>query len=50
MSWFKHRPLPKEERKTAPHQTGPITRDLWNQTKTKKDQKKKVNRCAIDNY
>jgi len=42
MSWFKHRPLPKEKRKTTPHQTGPITRDLWNQTKNKKDQKKKL--------
>ena len=33
MSWFKHRPSPGEHRPTVPHQTGPITRNLWNQTK-----------------
>ena len=38
MSWFKHRPSPKEGRSTVPYQTGPITRGLWDQTKNKKDQ------------
>lgn len=35
MSWFKHRPRPGDTRPTVPHQSGPITRDLWNQTKEK---------------
>lgn len=35
MSWFKHRPRPGDARPTVPHQSGPITRDLWNQTKEK---------------
>ena len=41
MSWFKHRPKPGDSRPTVPHQTGPITRDLWNQTKKSQQQDKK---------
>ena len=34
MSWFKRRPCPKEAPKLSPHRSmGPITRNLWNQTK-----------------
>ena len=35
MSWFKHRPKPSDNRPTVHHQTGPITRNLWDQTKEK---------------
>ena len=35
MSWFKHRPRSKESRPITPHQSGPITRNLWNQVKEK---------------
>lgn len=41
MSWFKHRPKPGDSRPTVPHQTGPITRDLWNQTKKSQQQDNK---------
>jgi len=41
MSWFKHRPKPGDTRPTVPHQTGPITRDLWNQTKRSQDTQEK---------
>ena len=41
MSWFKHRPKPGDTRPTVPHQTGPITRDLWNQIKKSQQQDKK---------
>lgn len=39
MSWFKRRPCPKEAPKLSPHRSmGPITRNLWNQTKKSQQQ------------